>query len=445
MRRIHEYGILKVAFFVIFLLMVDWVVAQDSTQMINLENVITATLQNNKEVQLAKMDEAIAAAGYKQTEAYFLPELGFSYTTMTTNNPLNAFGFKLEQQSITPNDFNPTLLNHPAGTPDFTTKVELQQPLVNIDLLYMRKAALKQTELYGYKTKRTREWLTFEATKTYLQLQLAYDALQVMKETLETIQSLIQFTENHYRQGLIQKSDLLNVQVQLNTVQTNLSKAKSDISNTSDYLSLLMGKPTGIVYMLQPSLVVKTENDVNQLIIAGNRSDFMAMQKAIEASDLMIKANKMSYLPRLNAYGSYQLNDSRMLGFAANSYLAGVQLSWNILNGNQTKNNKTMYILERNKLSQQLVQQKEQAQLALNKTNRDIEDGKYAIKQQQAAVEQASEALRILQNRYQLGLVNTADVLMATTQLTQQKFALAQAYFSKQVSKAYQQFLSASN
>ena len=197
--------------------------------------------------------------------------------------------------------------------------------------------------------------------------------------------------------------------------------------------------------MLQPSLVVKTENDVNQLIIAGNRSDFMAMQKAIEASDLMIKANKMSYLPRLNAYGSYQLNDSRMLGFAANSYLAGVQLSWNILNGNQTKNNKTMYILERNKLSQQLVQQKEQAQLALNKTNRDIEDGKYAIKQQQAAVEQASEALRILQNRYQLGLVNTADVLMATTQLTQQKFALAQAYFSKQVSKAYQQFLSASN
>ena len=60
-------------------------------------------------------------------------------------------------------------------------------------------------------------------------------------------------------------------------------------------------------------------------------------------------------------------------------------------------------------------------------------------------MEQATEALRILQNRYQQGLVNTTDVLMANTQVLQQKFALAQAVFNANVTKAYIKFLNTSS
>ena len=158
----------------------------------------------------------------------------------------------------------------------------------------------------------------------------------------------------------------------------------------------------------------------------------------------MIKANKMSYLPKLNAFGSYQLNDSRMLGFGANAYIAGVQVSWDIFKGNRTKNSIATQTLERNKLAEELAQQKDQSQLELNKAYRDLADAQFDIKQQKLAIEQASESLLILQNRYQQGLVNTTDVLMASTQLSQQKFALAQAIFTTNVTKAYLQLLTAS-
>ena len=425
-------------------LYVTCISAQSSIKKLSLNEAITTALNNNKSIQIAKLDENIAASNYKQTEAIYLPQIGVSYTAMSTNNPLNAFGFKLQQKSITQNDFNPDLLNHPSGTPDFTTKIEVQQPLINMDMFYQQKAAAKQTEIYQYKTQRTKEYLSFEVQKAYLQLRLAYDAEKVLEEALQTTKSVYAFTENHFQQGLIQKSDLLNVQVQVTTVESNLSKAKSNIGNASDYLSLLMGQKSGFIYT-----VSDTESTAAAFTdttgIAATRADFMAMQKAIEASDLMIRSNKMSYLPKLNAFGSYQLNDSRMLGFGANAYLAGVQLSWEIFKGNRTKNTIATETLERNKLNEQLAQQKDQSQLELSKALRDLTDAQFEIKQQKDAVEQAAEALRILQNRYQQGLVNTTDVLMANTQLSQQKFALAQAIFTANVTKAYIQFLHTSS
>lgn len=441
-----RYFILKAVVAVVFLdSAVSAVSAQDIAKHLSLNEAITSTLNNNKAVQLAKLDENIAASNYKQTEAIYLPQAGFSCTAISTNNPLNAFGFKLQQKSITQNDFNPALLNSPGATGDFTTKLEVQQPLVNMDLLYKRKAAAKQTELYQYKTQRTKEYLTFEAQKAYLQLQLAYDAVKVLEEALQTSKSVYTFTDNHFKQGLIQKSDVLNAQVQVTTVETNLAKASSNIRNASDYMSLLMGQGDGMIYKVDSA--EQTESSASDTItkIADSRSDFLAMQKAIEASDLMIQSNKMSYYPKLNAFGSYQFNDSRMLGFGTNAYLAGVQLSWDIFKGNSTKNKIATQKFERNKLVEQLTQQKEQSQLELNKGYRDLGDAQFDIKQQKLSIEQATEALQILQNRFQQGLVNTTDVLQAATQLSQQKFALALAIFTTNVTKAYLQLLTTSS
>ena len=111
-RRKYFVGIVS-SVVIFFIANSSVVLAQDSTKILSLTEAITAALSNNKAIQLSKLDESIAAANYKQTEAIYLPQVGFSYTAMSTNNPLNAFGFKLQQQSITQSDFNPALLNNP--------------------------------------------------------------------------------------------------------------------------------------------------------------------------------------------------------------------------------------------------------------------------------------------------------------------------------------------
>ncbi len=419
--------------------------AQDSTRLLSLDEAIQNTLSNNATLKMAGLDVSIASANYKQTEAIYLPQLALSYTGMSTNNPLNAFGFKLQQQSITANDFNPALLNHPGGTANFNTQLELQQPILNMDLLYQRKGAEKQVEVYQFKNQRTREYLRFETQKAYLQLHFSYSAKKVLEEALATAKAVYTSTHNHYLQGLIQQSDVLNVQVQVSGIESKLAKAKSMIRNASDYLSVLMGMPTGTVYttmLAAPDTGATTEN---LQAVPDNRADFMAMKKAIEASDLMIESGKKSYLPRVNAFGSYQLNDNRVAGFGAGAYLAGVRVSWDIFKGNTTKNSIARQTLEKNKLSVALTQQKEESNQALAKTKRDISDIGFEISQHKASIQQATEALRILQNRYEQGLVTTTDVMMAATQLAEQKFNLTQSEFNRQVNQAFLQLLTTSS
>jgi len=168
------------------------------------------------------------------------------------------------------------------------------------------------------------------------------------------------------------------------------------------------------------------------------------MQKGMESYDMMIRSYRMSWLPRLNAFASYQLNDKSLFGFNANAYFAGIQLSWNIFNGNRTKNTISQQQLEKEKIARQLDQQKSEAQLQINHTRRQLSDATFFMKQQQLAVEQASEALRVLQNRYTQGLVKTTDVLMAQTQLSQEKIGYVHAVFNYNLAAASLQFLTTS-
>ncbi|MDP4284516.1 MAG: TolC family protein [Bacteroidota bacterium] len=438
--KLSEHTLLKFFAIIILISIGSFAQAQSSIKELKLDEAIRTAAENNKNVSLSQMDEKIALANYKQTEAVFLPQVSLSYTGMVTNNPLNAFGAKLQERKISQNDFDPQLLNHPSGTSDFMTRMDLQQPIFNMDKLYQRKSALKQSELYQFKTQRTKEFITYQVQQAYMQLQLAYEAKKVLEDGLRTVNAIYKFTNDRYNQGLLQKSDVLNVEVEVKSVESNIADAESNIKDASDYLSLLMNVPAGTVYQTEENSFTFS-NTVSLDSLPGNRADFKAMEVGIKSYDLMIKSSRMSYLPRLNAFASYQLNDSKVLGFGANAYLAGLQLTWDIFKGNQTKNKISTQILERNKMVEELSKQKDEGNLELQKTVRQLADAQFKIKQRKLAVDLADEALRILQNRYQQGLVNTTDVLTAETQLSKQKLMYQQAVYGANITEAYLQFL----
>jgi len=149
----------------------------------------------------------------------------------------------------------------------------------------------------------------------------------------------------------------------------------------------------------------------------------------------------LSWAPKLNGFANYNINDKSMTIDGAKSYIAGVQFSWDIFKGNQVKNKTKTQSLEKLKVQEQLNSQIEQASSEINKTNRAIIDANNKIEQGQIAVQQAQESLRIIQNRYEQGLVSTNDVLLAQNQLSQQKLLLAQAEFEKKSNINYLDFL----
>ena len=82
-------------------------------------------LDKNLQVKLANDEVQLAQAELLGTRAMYLPNVNASYTFSNTNNPLYAFGSKLNQERITQMDFNPALLNDPKAISNFATKIEV--------------------------------------------------------------------------------------------------------------------------------------------------------------------------------------------------------------------------------------------------------------------------------------------------------------------------------
>ena len=415
--------------------------AQGTTTQLSLTDAIRIALEQNRQIGMARTDEQTALSRYKQTEAIRLPQVNLSYTGFATNQPLNAFGFKQQQAQVSAADFNPAILNHPGVNTNMVTQLSVQQPIFNADMNYLRKAALKESEVYQFTTQRTNEAIVLQVTQAYLQLELAYEAVKVMENALQTTREIYRFTNDRFQQGLLQKSDLLQVAVQVKTAETQLAGADSQVKNISDQLNLLLNTGTNTVYSVQP---VDLTNSIYSDSVPNARADIRAMSAAVAAYDLSIQSTQKSMRPKLNAFANYQLNDTKPFGFGANSYLAGIQVSWDIFKGNQSKNKVATQVLERTKLQQQLQNQLEEGSAEIRKAKRQLEDTRYSISRQTTAAEQATEALRIIRNRYSQGLVNTSDVLMAQTQLAQQQMQLAQAKFMQQSTISYLQFLTTS-
>lgn len=432
---------MKKASIIISAILVSFLTQAQNLRHISVKDAVEIAVKNNNNVKISELDEKVANANYHQTDAVFLPQVTVGYTALSTNNPLNAFGFLLQQESVTAMDFDPAKLNNPGARQNYSAQVEAKMPLLNMDMIYARKGAKAQEEVYKYKTERAKEYIEFEVRKAYIQLQMSYQARNILQKSLDDVKQIHQSVSNFYNQGLVQKSDVLNAQVQVNTIETALAKAESNIQNASDGLRLLMGLDSSSDVYATDSL--SQEINLNQdSELSSFRSDIMALNKAVDATSMMVKSSKMAFLPRINAFGSYSLNDSKAFKFGNDSYLVGINLSWTIFSGNQNRSKMKSAQFQRDKIQEELSLHIKKEELELNKTKRDLNDSQVEINKQKASVEQADEALRILSNRHREGLASTTDLLMAQAQFFQQKLMLSQSIMSYNITEAYLNFLS---
>lgn len=141
----------------------------------------------NLQLKISNQDFKAAKADYLQTNAIYLPTINASATAIATTNTLMAFGSKLNQEMLSASDFNPALLNDPSKTQNFATKFEIMQPLINLDGLYGRQAAKSKMQAYELQTQRATEYLELEVNKSFMQLQLAYQAVKVLKKQAQRL------------------------------------------------------------------------------------------------------------------------------------------------------------------------------------------------------------------------------------------------------------------
>ena len=396
----------------------------------------------NLQIKMANQDFKSAQADFRQSNSLFLPSISASHTAISTTNPLMAFGSRLNQEILTAYDFDPARLNNPAQTRNFATKFEILQPLINVDGIYGRKAAKAKMEALSLQTERAKEYLELEVGKAFMELQLGYKAVTVLKNANKTADANLKLIENYFKQGILQKTDLLSVQVRVSEIQNQLQYAKSNVQNASDYLAFLLDENnTNKVYKpieeLENAMSIETINPT----LSSTRKDIQAMDKSSDAYAKMLQSSKMKFLPRLNAFGSYELYDNTIFGTNAKGYLVGAQMSWSLFDGYKSIGKMEKAKAEFQKSEIETLQYKAKSQMELNKTNRQLKDAENKVNLSNLALKQSQEAYRIRSNRFTQGLEKTTDLLQSETLMFQKELEFSQAVFEYHFTQNYLQFL----
>lgn len=408
---------------------------------LNFDEVKSKVLKENLDLKTAEQLFKEAQGDFRQTNSLLMPSVSVSHTALTTTNPLMAFGFKLNQEQLTAADFNPDLLNNPEQIETFATRLEVVQPLINLDGFLARSAAKLKMEATELQALRAIEYMELGVFQAFKQLELTYELVDVYQKAKETADAHYKLVSDYVNEGLAKENDRLMVAVRVSEMKSALAHAKRLLNNASDRIFLMMNMdPEGRVILPQGDSNTTVSGSEDQSI--DTRKDIQAYAKATEAYQKMYQSSSFSLAPRLNAFANYEMYDTEAFQTSAKGYTIGAQLSWNVFDGFKSAGK-----IQKAKAQYLKAQFQEEAYLDQSKAElvaaeRQKLDAENQLELAELSLNQAKEAFRIVEDRFKEGLEKTSDLLLVETQFYQKQLAYQQALFNVELSNQLLYFLS---
>lgn len=402
----------------------------DSERKMSLREALALTEESNFQIQMAEADVEIVRSQYRQTNAAFLPQLSIEETGLSTNDPLNVFGFRLKQQVVTTADFNPDRLNDPGTYENFTTKFEVRQPLLNADMLYKRSAVKNQVSAAKEQLEGTLQYARFQVKDTYYQLLLMQNRLETIAQSLEAARENERQAKNFFDEGIISKADYLAAKVRLLDLQSRQSQTEDQYQTIQDNFNYLLGLDENINITPTDSLQdPRYSPDQFEDIDDASNSGLEALRYRMNAAEQMVKSAKFNFVPTVNLFGNYEYNDDVLFGTRGDSYLLGATLKWNIFSGFSKVGKVMESKAELRKAEIAYENRAFKNKIEIRQAKRSIKQAQIQLNFAESSVEQAAEDFRIRNDRYEQGMEKTTDLLAAETKLAQARFQRLNALY----------------
>ena len=413
-----------------------WNTANGET--LSLAQAIQAVLKQNPELALSQARIQQADAGLRQAEGARMPRVDLSLSATRTNDALNAFGLKLGQERVTAADFVPTTLNDPQAINNLNTRVEVQAPLYTGGQISARQAeahAYLQAAREGDES--ARQQLMLSTLKAYQGVHLARAYIRVAEQSRKAATEYARVTDSLHKQGMAVKSDRLAARVNLEDAKLRVSEAKRLEANALDQLKLLMGRSLAdnvdVADEAMPKLPPGSDEDLRAQSIT-QHPGLKALRGQMDAATAGVDAARGAKRPQLSVMARHDWND-RNLGLDAASYTVAGILSWNAFDGGV--NNAVIDRAQAARMEQaaKLRQAEDGVAFQVTEARRRALEADERQDVRQAAVQDAEEAQRLTQIRYQNSITTLVDLFSAQAQLDKTRAGLAQAQFDRSVAR----------
>ncbi len=383
---------------------------------LTLQEAITQALGQNPQTAAADADVQSAAAGASLARTGLWPRLTAEEDLSRGDDPVYAFGTKLRQQRFAQSDFSPKSLNRPTPTGNFATRLSGQWMLFNgwetqRQIRAARLGAASAISMNGA----VRQAVIFQVVQAYQSVLYAQRQKDVATHEEQTAESLLHNAQTRVQAGLAIDSDLLAAQVNLAGRQQEVIAAEGAVETAWEELATAMGQTDGARPTLRP-LEARSypEGALAEAIAAGMkaRPDLKALCQQAAAQSESVKAAKSDFLPQVSAYGNWEMDRQTIAGNGGNNWVAGAQFSLDILPLGKRAHLEQAQAA-RAKAEAEQRSQEQQIRLSVSRAFTGQRTAERILATAYASMEQSTEGLRILRNRYDAGLATMTDLLRA--------------------------------
>lgn len=421
-----------IAAFAIWLLAVQLPSAGSS---ITLDQAVEAALASHPQIRHSRAGIEAAASRINQETASRFPKVQISEAISRGNNPTFVFSSLLEQGRFGPGNFLISSLNQPDSITNLRSSITTSASIFDGMRAAARIDQARESRSQAELTLRLVEQsVRFEVIRAYYGLIVARSARDVADQAVRTAEANVQRAQDRLRAGVVVDSDLLAAQVELSNVQKQQIQSQGDIVSAEAALNTWMGVPVSVSPVISGSLTEKAFqiDDTDALIrrAIDRRPDYAASSSMVRTSEYRIREARADFLPSARAFASFGVS-GRNLTTGSPDYALGANITFDLFNA-ERKARLSEARSAQTSAAAQRDERADQIRLDVVRAVQQFLAAKQQLEVARSSVEQAREALRIIQDRYDLGLTTITDLLRSQTELVRAQMSMLasrHAYF----------------
>lgn len=386
---------------------------------LTLQQAVSIALEKNPGRKAALADTKVASADVREARSFLLPHATFSETATRGNDPVYVFGSKLRQQRFTTADFALNVLNTPAASGNFSTRLGGTWNLFDSFSSWRAvNRAERMKDAAGHQLERTDQEIVFRVVDSYYAVLLARKQLEVAEQSMKTAQAILDRSRNRFESGVIVESDYLSAQVRMAGRKQEFIRAQNSLALARAQLNIVLGISTGNQFepaevLSEKTLPAASLEEAEKKAVE-MRPDLQRVRSAEAAQQQSVAIAKSAFGPRVNAFGGWETDNPTFLaGGGGNNWLAGIEVQFDLFQGGARRAQLAREKAVQEKITATREMAIDAVRLEVRRAYYDLDAARQQFDVARSVIAQSQESLRINQNRYDSGLSTITDLLAA--------------------------------
>ncbi len=281
----------------------------------------------------------------------------------------------------------------------------------------------------------------------FFRVLLAGEKIKVQEQNVTLLQSELKNATDRFDAGTASSFEKTRAEVALANARVPLITANNERRLAIEALRQQLGFTTNGPENLRriPSFLGALEYRPTDIELStaldtsrARRPELQRLEKLVEAGGSAVTAAQAALKPTLDLVGGWQLRKgaSNSFGDSENGTYIGLQSRWNVFDGRATtaRISQTRSGLEQSRL--RLTEGQLAVEVQVRSAHSALQEARELAEASQKVVEQAQEALRLANVRYDAGTATQLDVLQTNVELTTARTNQIQAYYAFNVALA---------